>query len=105
MGEGIAAFLFGLATLAVAHHRDGRVPLAIGAVALTTFWMTGESTMGNPLLLGAAAARRRSSRSLPQLLGAEVAGFVAGTITALVIHPKARESVRVLLFDPRGRRG
>jgi glycerol uptake facilitator-like aquaporin len=101
LAEAMAAFIFGLVVITVAHYRDGRVPLAVGAVALLTFWTTGEPTLGNPVLLASVAATRSGWRSLPSLLGAAAAGFAAGAAAALLVQPKTRESVRALLFDPR----
>ncbi len=50
LGEGVAAFGFILVALGVAHRRDATVPLALGALATASFWMTGRATVGNPLL-------------------------------------------------------
>ena len=55
--EAVAAFGFILIALGVAYRRDVRVPMALGAYATASFWMTGRATVGNPLLSVAGPGR------------------------------------------------
>jgi glycerol uptake facilitator-like aquaporin len=104
--EGVVAFLFAFVALSIAHCRDARVPIAIGAIAVSSFWMTGQPTLGNPVLLAASAfVGHASLRGFGALLGGSVCGFAVGAVSAFALQPKARESARVLLFAPRDERG
>lgn len=104
--EAVAAFGAVLIALGVAHYRDVRVPLAIGAYAATSVWLTNASTVGNPLVLVATAGAAWGSGALPpaNLGSALLAGAVgagAGGLLAFWLYPTAPMAAAWLLFgDP-----
>lgn len=94
-----------LVALGVAHRRDAKVPIALGAFATASFWMTGRGTVGNPLLslttLVATEGAHPSYSELLQVGGANVAGAAIAVIVGLYLFPRAREAAGSLLFEPR----
>jgi glycerol uptake facilitator-like aquaporin len=105
LAEAVASFAFVLVALGVAHRRDVIVPIALGAFATASFWMTGRATVGNPLLsfsvLLVAGGEVTPWTDLLQAGASELAGALAAMAVALFLFPRARESAAVLLFVPR----
>ena len=105
VADGVAAFGFLLIALGVAHRRDAVVPLAVGAFATASFWMTGRATVGNPLLgltVGVAVGGSHVAwLDLCQTVGADAVGSAAATVIGLYLFPRAREAAASLLYIPR----
>jgi glycerol uptake facilitator-like aquaporin len=105
LAEAVAAFGFVLVALGVAHRRNVRVPVALGAFATASFWMTGHATVGNPLLSSTvvfvandpAASKLFSSAGVA---GAAAVGASLAVPLALFLFPNARDAAKVLLFVP-----
>ena len=107
LAEAVAAFGFILIALGVAHRRDARVPVALGAYATASLWMTGRATVGNPLLsvavLMVAAPEQCDVWSVAEIAAASVAGAGLAVPLALFLFPQAKKSASALLFTPRQR--
>lgn len=105
LAEAVASFSFLFVALGVAHRRDVKVPLALGAITTASFWMTGLGTLGNPLLsftvLLVAGADHATGLVLLRVGAATVVGSGLGVGLALFLFPHARESAATLLFVPR----
>ena len=105
LAEAVASFAFVLVALGVAHRRDAKVPVALGAFATASFWMTGRATVGNPLLsftvLLVAGGEVITWIDLLQVGVSELVGALFGTVVALFLFPHARESAAALVFAPR----
>jgi len=105
LAEAVAAFGFVLVALGVAHRRNVKVPVALGAFATASFWMTGHATVGNPLLSstvlfvtkGAVAAKLVSAANAA---GSAAIGASLAVLFALFLFPNARAAAKVLLFVP-----
>jgi glycerol uptake facilitator-like aquaporin len=105
LAEAVAAFGFVLVALAVAHRRNVRVPVALGAFATASFWMTGHATVGNPLLsstLGFVTNGRNAAKLLSSasVVSAAAVGASLAVLLALFLFPNARDAAKVLLFVP-----
>jgi hypothetical protein len=95
-----------LIAVGVAYHRDARVPIALGAFATASFWMTGRETVGNPLLSVAVlvlADNGVSAGAVLHTIAAAAAGTFLGAAAGSVLIPRARESMASLLFVPERR--
>jgi glycerol uptake facilitator-like aquaporin len=101
--EAVAAFGAVLIALGVAHYRDVRVPLAVGAYAAASVWLTNASTVGNPPFLVATAGSSWGHGTFPPaylgpaLLAATV-GAGAGVLLAFWLFPTAPMAAEWLLF-------
>jgi hypothetical protein len=97
----VAAFGFVLVALGVALRRNVKVSVALGAFATASFWMTGRTTVGNPLLSVTAVlvTTGGSAAELFSLAGAAAIGAGLAAV-ARFLFPRAREAARVLLFVP-----
>jgi hypothetical protein len=104
LAEGVASFGFTVVALGVAHQRSVRVPVALGAFATASFWMTGRATLGNPLLsfalLCLTTPQDVTGSSLAEGTGGGLGGAAVGAVIALFLFPHARESAAALLFCP-----
>jgi hypothetical protein len=92
-----------LAALAVAHRQDGSVPLALGAMASATVWMTGRGTLGNPVIsipVLMLATGMLHPADVLKILGAQLLGAALAVGIATFLFPWARQSADVLLFRP-----
>lgn len=102
--EAVAAFGFVLVALGVARRRDVHVPIALGAYALSSFWMTGHSTVGNPLLSAAvfvvAMGEHAGMIDLVRLVGATAVGATVAALIGAFLFPRARDAASLLLFSP-----
>jgi glycerol uptake facilitator-like aquaporin len=105
LAEVVASFAFVLVALGVAHRRDVKVPVALGALATASFWMTGRVTLGNPILsstvLLVAGGEHLTGAAFLQMGGAALAGSGLAVTVALFLFPHAREAAAALLFVPR----
>jgi glycerol uptake facilitator-like aquaporin len=102
LAEGVTAFGFMLVALGVAHRRDAKVPLALGAFATASFWMTGRATIGNPLIATAVVlVTTRGAWETLTALGAETVGAGLGAMVARFLIPQVREAAACLLFVPK----
>jgi glycerol uptake facilitator-like aquaporin len=106
LAQGVAAFGFMLVALGIAHRRDVKVPLALGAFATASFWMTGYATVGNPLLSSAVllVAKGLIASELFSAMGAAAIGAGLAVVVARFLFPQVREAAGVLLFIPDGAR-
>lgn len=102
--ESVASFGFVLVALGVAQRRDIKVPLALGAFATASFWMTGHATAGNPLLVLSVYVVRgeRDAGGVLTALGGAVLGAGLAVAVARFLFPRAREAASCLLFVPQG---
>ncbi len=104
LAEGVAAFGFTVVALGIANRRNVRVPVALGAFATASFWMTGRATLGNPLLsfalLYLTTPQDVTASSLAEGMAGGLGGAAVGAALALFLFPHARESAAVLLFRP-----
>ena len=105
LAEAVAAFGFVLVALGVAHRRNVRVPVALGAFATASFWMTGHATVGNPLLSSTVVfvANDPAASKLFSSAGVAAAAAVGASLAvplALFLFPNARDAAKVLLFVP-----
>ncbi len=102
LGEGVAAFGFVLVALGVAHRRSAAVPLALGAFATASFWMTGRATVGNPLLSMTVLflATGVAPRALLSVLVLTAVGTGLAVLIGRFLFSQAREAASVLLFVP-----
>ena len=100
--ESVAAFGFVLVALGVALRRNVKVPVALGAFATASFWMTGRATVGNPLLSATVelVSTDRSAAELLSLAAAAAIGAGVAVDAARVLFPSVREAASVLLFVP-----
>jgi glycerol uptake facilitator-like aquaporin len=109
LGEAVASFAFVLVALGVAHRRDVTVPVALGAIASASFWMTGRATVGNPLLsftiLIVADDEFTTWTDVLQAGASDLAGALFAVVVALFLFPHARESASALLFVPQRAKG
>jgi hypothetical protein len=98
----VAAFGFVLVALGVALRRNVKVSVALGAFATASFWMTGRTTVGNPLLSVTAVlvTTGGSAAEIFSLAGAAAIGAGLAAVAARFLFPRAREAARVLLFVP-----
>ncbi|WP_437718068.1 aquaporin [Sorangium sp. So ce448] len=106
LGEAMASLGFVLVALGVAQRRDIKVPLALGAFATASFWMTGHATVGNPLLVLSVFVVRgeHDTGGLLTALGSAALGAGLAVAVARFLFPRAREAASCLLFVPRGLR-
>jgi glycerol uptake facilitator-like aquaporin len=104
VAEAVVSFGFVLVALGVSQRRDIKVPLAIGAFATASFWMTGRATVGNPLLALSALLVSEEQGPWPFLtaLGGTVVGAGVALAVARFLFPQVREAARCLLFVPDG---
>jgi glycerol uptake facilitator-like aquaporin len=102
LAEAVAAFGFMLVALGVAHRRNVKVPLALAAFAIASFWMTGRATVGNPLLSSTVlfVTKGLAASELLSATGAAAIGAGLGAVVARVLFPHVRESAGALLFVP-----
>ena len=103
LAEGLAAFGFILVALGVAPRRNAKVPLALGAFATASVWMTGRATVGNPLLAASVLLVSQDyspSRAL-FLAGSAIIGGALAAAAARFLFPHAREAAGYLLYVPR----
>ncbi len=104
LADGVAAFGFMVVALGVANRRSVRVPVALGAFATASFWMTGRATLGNPLLsfavLCLTTPQDVTASSVAEGIAGAVGGAAVGAVVALFLFPHTRESAAVLLFCP-----
>ena len=102
LAEGVAAFGFMLVALGVAHRRNAKVPVALGAFATASFWMTGRATVGNPLLSTTIelATTGLAPRELFSTAGAAAVGAGLGVLVAWFLFPWVRKAAGALLFVP-----
>jgi glycerol uptake facilitator-like aquaporin len=102
LAEGVSAFGFMLVALGVALRRNVKVPVALGAFATASFWMTGRATVGNPLLSATVelVSTGRSAAELLSLAAAAAIGAGVAVVAARVLFPSVREAASVLLFVP-----
>jgi glycerol uptake facilitator-like aquaporin len=102
LAEAVAAFGFMLVALGVAHRRNVKVPLALGAFATASFWMTGRATVGNPLLSSTVLLVTKGSSAFEVLSGCGAAAVGAGLalLVARYLFPQVRDAASVLLFVP-----
>lgn len=103
LAEGVASFVMLFAALAVAHRQDAYVPLALGAMASASFWMTGRGTLGNPVIaipVLMLATGRAHPTDVLRILGAQLLGAALALGIATLLFPWARRSADVLLFRP-----
>jgi glycerol uptake facilitator-like aquaporin len=104
LAEAVVAFGFMVVALGIAHRRDVHVPLALGAFAMASFWMTDRATVGNPLLslavLMVAAPEQNNVTNLLKIASATVLGVGLAVAVALYLFPRAKEAAGVLLFVP-----
>jgi glycerol uptake facilitator-like aquaporin len=100
--EGVSAFGFMLVALGVALRRNVKVPVALGAFATASFWMTGRATVGNPLLSATVelVSTGRSAAELLSLAAAAAIGAGVAVVAARLLFPSVREAASVLLFVP-----
>lgn len=102
LADGVAAFAFLLVAIGVAPRRDLRVPLALGAFATASFWMTARATLGNPLLaLALAASTHPSSGAVAAEVGCTAGGSVLAAAVGWIVFPSMRESLGLLMYAPR----
>jgi hypothetical protein len=100
--EGVASFLFVLVALGVAHARDARVPVALGACGAASLLATGAASGGNPFIVLAAAWLSDDRASgWAQLLVGQALGAAVGAVVAVALFPWWRASASVLLFTPK----
>lgn len=96
LADAVAAFGFMLIAVGVAYHRDARVPIALGAFATASFWMTGRATVGNPLLsvavLVLADSNGVSAGAVLRTIAASAAGTFVGAVAGYVLIPRARDA-------------
>lgn len=99
--DGFAAFGFLLVAIGVAGTRDARVPIALGAFAAASYWMTGRATLGNPLL-SIALGPTNGFWSVAALDASATAGgsLLAGTVGWL-LFPMPGESFGLLVYAPK----
>lgn len=90
LGEAMASFGFVLVALGVAQRRDVKVPLALGAFATASFWMTGHATVGNPLLVLSVFVVRgeHDTGGLLTALGGAVLGAGLAVAVARFLFPR-----------------
>lgn len=102
LAEGVAAFGFMLVALGVAHRRNVKVPLALGAFATASFWMTGRATVGNPLVSTTVVlvTTGLAARELLSAVGAAAAGAGLAALVGRLLFPRVREAAGALLFVP-----
>lgn len=104
VAEGVESFAMLLVGLGVAHRRNARVPLALGAMASASVWMTGRGTLGNPVISVSVlilATKAFRPDDILRIVSAQVLGAAIAVGVAALLFPWARESARVLLFRPR----
>lgn len=103
LADAVSAFGFLLVGLGVAPRRDLRVPFAHGAFAMASFWMTGRSTLGNPLVLLSFGVLGRAHASLASTeiaLAAVAVGSGLGATLAYLLFPSGRQALSLLLYAP-----
>jgi hypothetical protein len=101
LAEAVAAFGFVLVALGVAQRRDATVPLAVGAFATASFWMTGRSTVGNPLIaVLVLLVTAKGAREILTTLGAETLGAGVAMLLARFLFAQVRNAATHLLFVP-----
>jgi len=103
--EAVASFGFVLVALGVAQRRDIKVPFAVGSFATASVWMTGQATVGNPLLVFSVFLARGERNWLGLLiaLGGALLGAGLAAAVARYLFPRAPEAARCLLFLPQDR--
>lgn len=104
VAEAVASFGFVLVALGVSQRRNVKVPLALGAFATASFWMTGGAAVGNPLLVLSVLLVTGEQGAWPFLTALGGAGFGAGVASAvaLLLIPRVRDAASYLLFVPNG---
>jgi glycerol uptake facilitator-like aquaporin len=102
LADGLTAFAFLLVALGVAHRRTVVAPIALGCIVTASFWMTGRTMAGNPILV-LALAFAGAHDVAPALASAAAMGLGGASAVgaALLLFPTARASSALLLFRPR----
>lgn len=99
--DGVSAFGFVLVALGVAERRDARVPIALGALAAASYWMTGRATLGNPLL-SVALGPTNGPWSVAVLdAGATAAGSLLAGAVGWLLFPMPGRSFGLLVYTPK----
>ena len=102
LADGVAAFGFLLVAVGVAQRRSAHVPLALGAFATASFWMTGRASLGNPLVsVALAATKHLTATGVCWVIGGSGAGSALAAAVAWFMFPRARASFGLVVYAPR----
>ncbi len=103
--EAVSAFGLVLVALGTAHRRDVSVPVALGAFATASFWMTGRATIGNPLLSSTVllVTRGVAAHEMLNAAGAAAIGAALAVLVARFLFPRVKDAASALMFFPVGR--
>lgn len=102
LADGVAAFGFLLVAVGVAQRRSARVPLALGAFATASFWMTGRASLGNPLVsIALAGTKHLTATGACWAFGGSGVGSALAAAVAWFMFPQARASFGLVVYAPR----